>query len=69
MDNQLAAEMQMDVLFDMFKVCNAKVIDVRHRDGGLTQNETQSLKNCYVKFLRAPEKVMGGLESAGMHGL
>jgi len=62
-------EMQMDVLFDMFKNCNNKVIDTRHKSTGLDAKETANLKNCYMKYLKAPEVVMGGLESAGMHGM
>ena len=58
----------MDMLFSMFKSCNTRVIDGRHKGAELSGAEKQQLQNCYVKYLKAPESVMGGLDGAASHG-
>ena len=63
METKIMVEVQMQLMFNMFQACTDNVIDKKHSQKGFTANEAKSIANCFTKYLKTPEIVMGALDN------
>ena len=63
MDGLAEQEMMITMMQNMFFKCNDLVIDKKHKGDTLSVKEADQLRNCYIKYLKAPEPVMEGIQN------